>query len=155
MTPLCLAAMRSSIDVVKACVEIGADVNISVSSEYLTSCKYTALHYAAKRNAEDICEYLVSTCQMNVNERTLVEETPLSLTESPTITTFLFAHGAKVSGLVDRNNNNLVRYKDYVPCIELLKIYLAHGGKKIVNVRSGHINTTPLSRLCYTASNKN
>lgn len=151
MTPLCVAASRGNADSVKACVELGADASIPADG-YASRHKVTALHYAAEKNAEETCSYLVNVCKMNVNEQTSEGLTPLILTKSAAITSMLLAHGAKVSHLVNADGNNLVRYNGDVPCIDILKLYLAHGGKKIVNVCSGPIKTSPLSRLCYTAS---
>lgn len=153
MTPLCVAASRGNTDSVKGCVELGADASIPADG-YSNRHKVTALHYAAERNAEETCSYLVNVCRMNVNEQTSEGLTPLLMTKSEAITGMLLTHGAKVSHLVNADGNNLVRYNDDVPCIDLLKIYLAHGGKKIVNVCSGPIKTSPISRLCYTASKK-
>lgn len=153
MTPLCVAVLRGNIDSVKECVNLGADVNIPADGE-LRRRNFTALHYAAENNAEDICSYLVKTCKMNVNEQTKEKNIPLLLTNSASITSLLFAHGAKASYLISSDGNNLVRYNRDIPYVDLLRVYLAHGGKKIVNVSSGPVDTTPLSRLCYTARNK-
>ena len=153
MTPLCVAASCGNTDAARKCVELCADISITADG-HSSMHDANALHYAATANAKELCEYFVGPCKMDVNAQTKEKDTPLLLTRSPAVAELLLSHGAKVTQLVTPNGNNLVAYSNGVPCVELLKVYLAYGGKKIVNTYVGNVNTSPLFKLCYAARNK-
>lgn len=106
-TAIQLAAKTGDLDIVKALIKAGADVNhedhaaddIPPSYRNYRPAGYTALDYAAGNNHPDIVELLVRA-GADVNhidgQGTGVEQTPLAHASThPTIYKFLVAHGAK------------------------------------------------------------
>ena len=131
-TPLILAAIQGHLDIVKALVAAGADVNLAtdggltplhcaVNKDFHEMARYlikkganvnaitakgsTSLHWAAYNKNYSLCKLLIQA-GANVNVKAATGFTPLhwaAYTDAADIVTLLITHGADLS-LTDNNN---------------------------------------------------